>query len=538
MVTLVLTVVLPIAGAAAAVIAGALGRPRVAGAVACGALALSFVAALAMTQAFAAGKGSLVAELGPWLPLSGADLALRLDPPMMPLVLALTGASALVCAASLAARQRPVAHVASPVLVAATLVILTASNLVLLLAGWELAAFAAYALLGERADRAAAADAARASFAVARLGDVALVVGTLGLLTVLRTVDLQELRARVEAAPVVPGAVEALGWSGALLLVAAIARSAQLPLHRWLVDATEAPAPSLALVRAVALAPAGAVLLVRIAEIVPQGVLAAGTVAGAATAVVAAVGAHAQHEPRRASAWIGIAQLGVVFAAVGTGNTFVALLLLLVHVLALAALSLLDRGRTPSGAVARAALAVAAVASSAFVVGGPLAGRRLALALSSAPAAAGGAAVADAAALALAAAAAALPPLAVSALSLGVARDPLPAPVVAAWATAAIGGLVAGYLAARRRPAPLARAAGAVRGVRALDGWGGAALAAVTRTLERGTEEVLGAATDVVALAVEMLGSLAAAAHRAPLRVSQAVLLTATVALAAFWIVR
>jgi hypothetical protein len=104
--TLALVVALPLAGAVLiALIGGRLGA-RTIGAIATLFLTGSFGAAVAIAQAFAAGKTSLVAEIGPWLPVRGADLALVMDPAMVPLVLMVTGVSrSSVCTRSAISRD-------------------------------------------------------------------------------------------------------------------------------------------------------------------------------------------------------------------------------------------------------------------------------------------------------------------------------------------------------------------------------------------------------------------------------------------------
>ena len=94
--TLVLALALPLVSAVLIVVFGRwLGR-RLIALVAVIPLALAFGSAVAIAQAFIAGKTSLVADLGPWLPLHGADLLLRVEGPGVALLVAVTGIATLI----------------------------------------------------------------------------------------------------------------------------------------------------------------------------------------------------------------------------------------------------------------------------------------------------------------------------------------------------------------------------------------------------------------------------------------------------------
>ena len=331
--TLALVVALPLAGAILiALVGGRLSRPII-GLVATGSLALSFGAALAIAQAFAAGTTVLDAPLAPWLPIRGADVALRVDPSTLPLVLMVTGVSALICLYSIdylghdAGAQRYFA--ALDLFVFAMLLIVVASNLLLLFAGWELVGLCSYLLIAHDRERPAAASAGVKAFVVNRVGDAAFLVGIFVLFTSFHTVALDELTARPP-----------LFAASVLLLVGALAKSAQLPLHVWLPDAMEGPTPVSALIHAATMVTAGVVLLLRLAPLLHRDVLFAAAVIGAATALFAALVALAQTDHKRVLAWSTISQIGLMFVGAGIGAAFAALFHLLSHAFFKAALFL------------------------------------------------------------------------------------------------------------------------------------------------------------------------------------------------------
>src|SRR5262249_60767967 len=129
-------------------------------------------------------------------------------------------------------------------------------NLLLLFAGWELVGLCSYLLIAHWRERPAAAGAGVKAFVVNRMGDAAFLVGVFALSARYHTVAIDELAAR-----------PALAYASGLLLIGALAKSAQLPLHVWLPDAMEGPTPVSALIHAATMVTAGVGLLVRLAPI-------------------------------------------------------------------------------------------------------------------------------------------------------------------------------------------------------------------------------------------------------------------------------
>src|SRR2546423_7118820 len=132
-------------------------------------------------------------------------------------------------------------YAALDLFVFAMLLIIVASNLLLLFAGWELVGLCSYLLIAHWRDRPAAAAAGVKAFVANRVGDAAFLVGVFMLLATLHTVDISELATRladtVNNEPARTGFFD-LGrplvfTASVLLLVGALAKSAQLPLHVW-----------------------------------------------------------------------------------------------------------------------------------------------------------------------------------------------------------------------------------------------------------------------------------------------------------------
>jgi NADH-quinone oxidoreductase subunit L len=545
---------------------------RSAGAVLSFGLALTFGAALAIAQAFAAGKTSLDAELGPWLPLRGADFALRVGPSTVPLLVALTAVALLIALAAVPAladddgASRFAA--AFGLSTGALLLVIAASDLLLLFAGWELLAVGTYLLVAHRRDRPADASAAMRSFVVARIGDTALLLAIIWWLAMFRTVDIAEILQRPVGATVPDDAV---GMAFSLLvIVAALARSAQLPFQVWLPDTTRAPAAASALLQS-SLAAGGVVLLLRLAPFLHPGALESAAAIGAITAVVAAVVALAQDRRSSMLAWSTISQLGLMFVAAGTGAAFAAVFLLITHAAAKAALTLGADARgsriaavaVASGTVALAAVPPAAGFFSVAALAQSLADRPVLLALvlgtvlvtglyaARLPVLADGGSGDGAPATLLLAPLVALAVIALGlgglvasgAVSLGTAAlDAAPSLIAFACAALAVGGLVAGLALRTRNGRVPAALVDAVRSGFELDALYRLSLVVsfrgAARLVDAGTEHLLERAGDAVGRLVLRAGELVNAAHRRYARASEAIVIAATAALLAYWTLR
>lgn len=338
--TLVLVVAIPLATAAAiAIVGGSVGR-RTLGIITTAAMVLSFGAGASMIATLR-DRPNIGAFIGPWLPLPGADVAFVVDSSMLAVALTITGVSALIALYSIdyLARDRGLQgyFTGFSLLVAAMLMVVLASNLLLVVAGWELAGAATYLLVGHHQDHPPATAAALKTFLIERVGDAALLAGTLLLLAEFHTVDIAQLGGAAIEHGSAAGAGPVL--ASALLLVGALAKSAQIPLHAWLQETTEAPTPVSALIQTVAVT-GGVVLLMRLRSVLVPDVLQAAAVVGGVTAFVGAVVAIAQRDVRRVLAWSTISQVGLMFVGAGLGALFAARFQLITHALLKAVLVL------------------------------------------------------------------------------------------------------------------------------------------------------------------------------------------------------
>ncbi|HMA54071.1 MAG TPA: NADH-quinone oxidoreductase subunit L, partial [Acidobacteriota bacterium] len=203
--------------------------------------------------------------------------------------------------------------------VGSMLVLVLGSNLLVLYLGWEGVGLCSYLLIGFWYKDPKNVRAAAKAFIVTRVGDTALAVGLLLIVTKLGTLDIQEVAARAVAQwP----AGSALAVAAAALLVGgAVGKSAQLPLQTWLPDAMAGPTPVSALIHAATMVTAGVYLIARmhvLFELAPPVRLAVG-VLGAATLLIAGASALVQVDIKRILAYSTMSQIGYMFLALGAG---------------------------------------------------------------------------------------------------------------------------------------------------------------------------------------------------------------------------
>ena len=198
------------------------------------------------------------------------------------------------------------------------LLLVLSGNLVWLIIGWALVGLSSYLLIGFWFERPAAVLAARKAFVMNTIGDVGMVFAAFVIFLNLRVLDFQGLFSRVHQLPKGGGVITAICL---LLLVGAIAKSAQLPLHTWLPDAMEGPTPVSALIHAATMVTAGVYLVARMHMLYDWAPVAAITVAviGGVTAFYAATIGTAQVDIKRILAYSTMSQIGYMFLAVGIG---------------------------------------------------------------------------------------------------------------------------------------------------------------------------------------------------------------------------
>jgi NADH-quinone oxidoreductase subunit L len=192
--------------------------------------------------------------------------------------------------------------------------LVAADNFLFLLIGWGGVGLASFLLIGFWYTRPAAVAAARKAFVVNIIGDFGLMIAIFLLFRTFGTVTYTGTLNSAALGGVAPGLLTAIAL---LLFLAAIAKSAQLPLHVWLPDAMEGPTPVSALIHAATMVTAGVYLVARAAPLfmaAPNALAVVGGVGGV-TALFAATIAAVQTDIKRVLAYSTMSQLGYMFMA-------------------------------------------------------------------------------------------------------------------------------------------------------------------------------------------------------------------------------
>jgi len=196
------------------------------------------------------------------------------------------------------------------------LLLVMGNNYLVLFIGWEGVGLCSYLLIGYYYDKVSAAQAASKAFVVNRIGDAGFLVAIFLVFVNFKTLDYTKVFAQVgQLSPEMATAI------ALCLLVGAVGKSAQLPLHTWLPDAMEGPTPVSALIHAATMVTAGVYMIVRNHAIFDLSPFAMTVVAfvGGGTALFAATIGLVQTDIKRVLAYSTVSQLGYMFLGCGVG---------------------------------------------------------------------------------------------------------------------------------------------------------------------------------------------------------------------------
>ncbi|MGH9148959.1 MAG: NADH-quinone oxidoreductase subunit 5 family protein, partial [Acidimicrobiales bacterium] len=203
------------------------------------------------------------------------------------------------------------------------LVLVTSSNTLQAMFGWELMGVCSFMLIGHWWEDKKNSDAALKAFFTTRTGDIGLLVGVSVLFFGAgQTFDILTLNEHAVAGDIERGI---LVGGAAALLVSVIGKSAQFPLHTWLPDAMAGPTPVSALIHAATMVVAGVFLIARLYPVFYNAFDLGGggvnwvALVGGVTVLIAAALAFVQSDIKRVLAYSTVSQLGYMVMALGIG---------------------------------------------------------------------------------------------------------------------------------------------------------------------------------------------------------------------------
>jgi NADH-quinone oxidoreductase subunit L len=311
-----------------------------AGVIGTAAIGLAFVAALGALislQGHSSDHRELTSSLWSYANTVGvnAEVSILVDPLSVFMILIVSGISSMIHLYSISylEEDRGFARYFAYLnfFVFSMLLLVLAGNFLLLIVGWAFVGAASYLLISFWYRRTTATSAGIKAFVINVVGDAGLVLGTYFIFKHTHTLDFQGTFA---AAPHVFHTGEADIVAGCLLLlVGAIAKSAQIPLHTWLPDAMEGPTPVSALIHAATMVTAGVYLIARthgLFELAPYSLEAVGVI-GAATLLLASCAALVQSDIKRILAYSTMSQIGYMFLALGSAAWSASIFHLMTH---------------------------------------------------------------------------------------------------------------------------------------------------------------------------------------------------------------
>lgn len=330
---------LPLAAAALIGIAALWDRPfreRTTSRLAVGAMLASFIGAAALFANVVQGYGPRTILVTPWLESISyrVPIELLVDPLSTSLALLVTGVGLIVIKFAVNYMHREAGFqrffAIMSFFLASMLLLVMSGNLLVTFMGWEGVGLASYLLIGYHHERKAPARASTYAFVTNRIGDSAFLCGIFAAYGEFGTVGYADMFQR--AAQANHGALAIIGLC---LLIAAAAKSAQLPFSPWIGRAMEGPTPSSALFYGSIMVTAGIFLALRMNPVFlfAPDVLRAMAAMGAATALFGGLVSLVQTDVKSGLIFSTVSQLGLMFLAIGLGARNIAIFHLFAHAL-------------------------------------------------------------------------------------------------------------------------------------------------------------------------------------------------------------
>ncbi|GIR91516.1 MAG: hypothetical protein CM15mP91_2860 [Chloroflexota bacterium] len=209
--------------------------------------------------------------------------------------------------------------------------LVTARNLIQLFIFWELVGATSYLLIGFWYKKQSAIKAAKKAFLMTRVGDFGLIAGILLIAKQgSQYLDITQFYLGIQSGLFSESLIFIVGL---LIVIGAIGKSAQFPLHNWLPDAMEGPTPVSALLHSATMVTAGVFIIGRIYPAIGYsenlGLII--SYVGAFTLIFAASMAIVSNDIKKVLAYSSISQLGYMFLALGVGSYGAAILHLFAH---------------------------------------------------------------------------------------------------------------------------------------------------------------------------------------------------------------
>ncbi len=218
------------------------------------------------------------------------------------------------------------------------LVLITSNNLLQLFFGWEGVGLVSYLLIGFWYKRPLAISANLKAFLVNRIGDLFFILGIALLFSLTNTMHYKGIFDVIQYFSLNNILLSSSNLSIIsvvcfCLLIGAIAKSAQIPLHVWLPDSMEGPTPISALIHSATMVTAGIFLVTRLSPIfeLSTPILSLMLIIGSLNIIFLGILGIIQYDIKRIIAYSTLSQLGYMFVALGASAYPAAIFHLITH---------------------------------------------------------------------------------------------------------------------------------------------------------------------------------------------------------------
>lgn len=260
----------------------------------------------------------------PWIEVGSfkVDFAYQVDHLSLYMTLIITGIGSLIHLYSIGYMKKEEGFVRFfsylNLFIFSMLNLVLADNLVLTFLGWEGVGLCSYLLIGFDYHKSEAASAGMKAFVVNRMGDFGFILGMAWIYWLTGSLRYTDIYATL---PMIDEFQIYVNWIAFFFFIAAVGKSAQIPLYVWLPDAMAGPTPVSALIHAATMVTAGLFLIARLNIIYVNAELTSSLIAwiGGITAFFAASIAIFQNDIKKVLAYSTVSQLGYMFMAMGVG---------------------------------------------------------------------------------------------------------------------------------------------------------------------------------------------------------------------------
>ncbi len=262
----------------------------------------------------------------PWVPALGIDLAFRMDGLSAVFVILISGIGALILLYAGSYMKTDLGRLLGLLLLflGAMLGIVLSDDLFVLFIFWELTSVASFLLIGFKHDQEGARASARQALLVTGAGGLALLAGIV-LLTIAALQSGLSVGSASKISELIGSDVSTHSLflpAMILIMIGALSKSAQVPLHFWLPDAMTAPTPVSAYLHSATMVKAGVYLLARLNPLFGHSATwhAVLVATGAMTMLIGALIAAGQTDMKRILAYTTVSVLGTLTMLIGIGT--------------------------------------------------------------------------------------------------------------------------------------------------------------------------------------------------------------------------